>query len=373
MSVFHSVKVKSVKKETADCVSVSLEIPGNLQNEFRYKSGQYITFRIDVNGEKLNRSYSLCSSPFLNEDHTVAVKAVKNGKVSNYFNSQLKAGDTVEVMAPLGNFLVEPDAGNYKHYILFGGGSGITPLISIVKTILKQEPQSKLTLFYANYNSKSVIFKTDLLELEKASAGKFKTIHIFDAPEKSGGFLGFGKKSTEELDYTEGRIDEKMALQLLKQHTDLNFKNAEFYMCGPTGLMDSVGLALNKLAIPAEKIHREYFTEKSDDQKQAATVGSQTDGTFTGTSKVKVIYDGNEYSFEMSEKETILDAALDANVDPPFACMVGACTTCRAKLVEGKVHMKDSDALTAKEIEEGYILTCQAHPKSSSVLVNYDK
>lgn len=373
MSVFHSVKVKSVQKETADSVSVTLDIPAELKNEFSYKSGQFITFRVNVNGEQLNRSYSLCSSQALNEDPTVAVKVVKNGKVSTFFNQNLKAGDTVEVMPPMGNFVLEPNASNEKHYILFGGGSGITPLFSIIKTALKEETKSKVTLFYANYNSKSVIFKNQLADFQSKNPGRFKVVHVFDAPEKSGGFLGFGKKSNEELEYTEGRIDEKMALQLLKEHTDLNFKNADFYMCGPTGLMDSVSRAMVTLAIPAERVHREYFTEKSESEKQSAEVGTQSSEAFTGISKVTVIYDGSEYSFEMKEKETILDAALDANVDPPFACMVGACTTCRAKLLEGQVHMNDSDALTKKEIEEGYILTCQSHPKSNQIVVNYDK
>jgi ring-1,2-phenylacetyl-CoA epoxidase subunit PaaE len=373
MSVFHTLKVKSIQKETNDSVSVTLDIPENLKNEFDYKSGQYLTFKVNIDGEDHNRSYSLCSSKYLNEAPAVAVKVVKNGKVSTYFNQKLKAGDSVEVMPPMGNFFVEINPQNQKHYILFGGGSGITPLFSILKSVLSQENESKITLFYANYNSQSVIFKNQLNELAAKNPARLKIIHVFDAPVKSGGFLGFGKKSNEELEFVAGRLDVKMTLQLLREHTDLNFKQSEFFMCGPGGLMDSVSNALNTLAIPAEKVHREYFTEKSEEFKQEATVGSASGETFSGKSQVKVIYDGNEYSFQMNEKETILDAALDANVDPPFACMVGACTTCRAKLVEGKVHMTDSEALTKKEIEEGYILTCQSHPKSNTILVNYDK
>jgi ring-1,2-phenylacetyl-CoA epoxidase subunit PaaE len=373
MSVFHKVQVKSVQKETNDSVSITLDIPNELKNDFQYKSGQFLTFKVNVNGESLNRSYSLCSSPAFNEDPTVAVKVVKGGKVSTFFNEKLKSGDSLEVMPPMGNFLLKPSAENKKHYILFGGGSGITPLFSIIKTALKEEKESKVTLFYANFNSKSVIFKKQLTDLANANTDRFKVVHVFDEPEKSGGFLGFGKKSAEELDFVEGRIDEKKALLLLRENTDLNFKNAEFYMCGPAGLMDSVGRAMVTLAIPADRVHREFFTEKKESDKQSTEVGTQSGGTFDGLSKVSVIYDGNEYSFEMKDKETILDAALDANVDPPFACMVGACTTCRAKLIEGQVHMNDSEALTSKEIEEGYILTCQSHPKSNKLVVNYDK
>lgn len=372
MSVFHQLKVKSIVKETPEAVSVSIEIPDSLKNEFKYKSGQYITFRTKVNGEEYNRSYSLCSAPEIDHELTVAVKIVPGGKVSTYMNKELKEGDTVEAMPPLGNFILEPNTENEKHYILFGGGSGITPLFSIIKTVLAKEPKSKITLFYANYNSNAVIFKNQLTKLENQSKGKFNIIHVFDNPQKSGGFLGFGKKANEELEFVEGRIDEKKALTLLKEHTDLNFKNAEFYICGPEGLMNSVSSALSTLAIPSNKVHREYFTEKSESNKEAATIGSGDVENFKGLSKVTVIYDGNEHEFEMKDKDTILDAALDSNVDPPFACMVGACTTCRAKLLEGKVHMDDSEALTDGELKEGYILTCQSHPKTAVVKVNYD-
>jgi ring-1,2-phenylacetyl-CoA epoxidase subunit PaaE len=197
-------------------------------------------------------------------------------------------------------------------------------------------------------------------------------VHIFDQPEKSGGFLGFGKKSSEELPFVEGRMTEKMCVDLLKNHTDLSFVNSQFYMCGPGGFMDQVSSALNKLQIPTERVHREYFTEKSESEKQAATVG-KAEANFSGNSEVEIVYDGRSFNIEVNTKENILNAALDANVDPPFACMVGACTTCRAKLVEGSVSMKDSEALTQKEIEAGYILTCQAHPTSQKLKVTYDE
>ena len=370
MSKFHSVKVKNIVRQTKDAVAITLDIPAELQSEFTYIPGQYITFRVDINGESCNRSYSLCSAPILNEDPTVAVKEVKGGKVSTFFNQKLKAGDSLEVMPPLGNFKAEITKDDQQHYILFGGGSGITPLFSIVKTALHGSSNTKVSLFYANYNSEAVIFKNDLLQLQKDFAGRFTLIHVFDKPNKSGGFLGFGKKVSEELDFVEGMMTSKMCIDLLKAHTDLNFKNAQFYMCGPGGLMDNVSGALSKLQIPADRTHREYFTEKSESEKQAATVG-QADANFDGKSQVEIIYDGASYSLEINAKETILDAALDANVDPPFACMVGACTTCRAKVTEGSVKLKDSEALTATEIAASYILTCQAHPTSSVLKINY--
>ncbi|MFT4968356.1 MAG: ring-1,2-phenylacetyl-CoA epoxidase subunit PaaE [Chitinophagales bacterium] len=372
MSKFHLVKVKSIQRQTQDAVAITLDIPSELKQEFAYVPGQYITFRVNVNGEDCNRSYSLCSAPALNEEPTVAVKEVKGGKVSTYFNQKLKEGEELEVMTPLGNFKAEIEANDTQHYILFGGGSGITPLFSIVKTALTVSSNAKVSLFYANYNSESVIFKEELEKLKKEFAGRFTLIHVFDKPKKEGGFLGFGKKASEELSFVEGMLTSKRCLSLLKEHTDLNFALAQFYMCGPGGLMDSVSSALQQLQIPTERVHREYFTEKSESEKQIATVG-QADENFSGTSQVEIIYDGSSFELEVKESETVLDAALDANVDPPFACMVGACTTCRAKVTEGSVKMNDSEALTAKEIEAGYILTCQSHPTSSTLKINYDE
>ncbi|MGB1248367.1 MAG: 2Fe-2S iron-sulfur cluster-binding protein [Chitinophagales bacterium] len=371
--MFHTIKIKKVNRETKDAVSVVLDIPTDLKNDFQYTAGQYITFKIDVNGEECNRSYSLCSSTYLDEEPTIAIKEVKGGKVSTYFNQKAKDGDVLEAMSPMGNFKAEMDAANENHYILFGGGSGITPLFSILKSVLKAEPKSKITLFFANYNSDAVIFKNELTQIAKDNTDRFKMVHVFDQPVKKGGFLGFGKKSVEELPFVEGRMTEDMCLKLLREHTDLNFQKSVFYMCGPGGLMDNVGKSLATLGISSDKINREYFTEKSEDSKQAVDVGTGSDENFDGTSTVELTYDGTHHTFTMKDDENVLDAALDANVDPPFACMVGACTSCRAKLVEGSVHMDDRDALTDKEVAAGYILTCQAHPKSSKLKITYDE
>ena len=372
MSTFHRVKVNRIQRQTKDAVAISLAIPEELKNEFEYIPGQYITFKVAIGNSSYNRSYSLCSAPVLNEEYTVAVKEVKGGKVSSYFNQNLKEGDELEVMPPMGNFQAQPTLDDSQHYILFGGGSGITPLFSIVKTALHGSKNAKVSLFYANYNSESVIFKNELEQLKKDFFERFTLIHVFDQPKKEGGFLGFGKKVTEELPFVEGMMTNQMCIDLLKNHTDLNFTNAQFYMCGPGGLMDNVGKALNQLQIPAERVHREYFTEKSESEKQAASVGEAVEN-FSGTSKVEITYDGTRYEVDVNSDETILNAALDANVDPPFACMVGACTTCRAKVNEGSVTMDDSEALTEKELEAGYILTCQSHPTSPVVKINYDE
>lgn len=372
MSNFHTLKVKSIQRQTKDAVAITLNIPTDLKDDFKYIPGQYITFKVNVNGSDHNRSYSLCSSPAINEEPTIAVKEVKGGVVSSFFNQELKEGDSLQAMTPLGNFQADIDPKDSQHYILIGGGSGITPLFSIVKSALNLSSQTRVSLFYANYNSDSVIFRKELGEIQKTFGDRFKLIHVFDKPNKTGGFLGFGKKAEEELPFIEGMITGAVCIDLLKNHTNMNFSSAQFYMCGPGGLMDSVSSALQKLQIPKEKVHREYFTEKSLGEKIEATVG-QVDDEFDGTSQVEIIYDGASFSLEIKGEETVLDAALDANVDPPFACMVGACTTCRAKVTEGSVKMNDSEALTDKEIEAGYVLTCQSHPTSSTLKINYDE
>ncbi|MBL7777426.1 MAG: 2Fe-2S iron-sulfur cluster binding domain-containing protein [Chitinophagales bacterium] len=360
MSKFHVLTVKEVKQETADAVSVSFDVPAHLHNNFQYKPGQYTTLKMQVNGEQVNRSYSFCSSAYMNEPLTIAVKRVEGGKGSNFINDNFKPGTQVEAMEPMGNFHSELSESNSKHYILFGGGSGITPVLSILKSVLAKEPNSTVTLFYGNRNENSVIFKNRIEELVQQFSLRLKVVYIYDAPLQPAKYSGF--------------IVKDLALQLLRENTNLNFVNAEFFICGPTPMMKSVEEALTLLDIPKSKIHIEYFTAKADEDKQAANVGTTTESAipFTGKTKVKIIYDGNEREFEVSEKETILEAALDAGYDPPYSCMVAACCTCRAKLVAGKVEMDDRESLTDAEIAKGYVLTCQSHPKSHGIVLNYD-
>lgn len=361
MSKFHKLKVKEVRNETTDAVSVSFEVPQDLQSNFQYIPGQYTTLKLSVNGQAVNRSYSFCSSAYMNEPLTIAVKRVTGGVGSNFINDNFKAGLEVEVMEPMGNFKALLNAANSKHYVLFGGGSGITPVLSILKSTLVAEPNSRVTLFYGNRNENSIIFKERIEQLAAQYADRLKVVYIFDAPLNTAHpYSGFVVKD--------------MALRLLRENTNLSFQNAEFFICGPTPMMKEVESALNTLGIPKEKIHIEYFTAKADEDKQAADVGtaSATEEPFTGVANVTIIYDGNKKELKVKEKETILEAALDAGYDPPYSCMVAACCTCRAKLLEGKVEMDDRESLTDAEISKGYVLTCQSHPKSNKVVLNYD-
>lgn len=370
MSLYHSLTVKEVIRETPDAVCIRFEIPTELIDTFQYKPGQYLTFRFEVNGQNVNRSYSVCSNPFESEPLSIGVKEVPGGKVSPIMNRKLKAGDQVLAMEPMGNFIANINPNNNKHYILFGGGSGITPLYSILKSALQEEPNSQVTLFYGNRNGDSIIFQNGLNELKKTFGNRLKIIHVFNEPKKKKGL--FKSKSLETIEHIEGLMTRDLNLRLLKENTNLNFTNAEFYICGPTPMMKEVQKALADLAIPKDKVNVEYFTEKADEDKESASVGSGSEAGFSGTATINVQVEGKEFSFSMTEDDNILNAALENNVDPPFACMVGACTSCKAKVIEGKVHMDDSDALLPAEIEEGYILTCQSHPKTSIVKVNYD-
>ena len=368
MSKIHTLKIKDVRIETTDAVSISFDIPETLKEEYKYLPGQYLTLKVNVKGETLNRSYSLCSNPFADNEHRIAIKRVVNGKVSTYLTRVAKVDDEIEVMLPMGNFKAEIDSNNEKHYYLFGAGSGITPLYSIMKAVLTNEPKSKVTLAYGNFNSDTVIFKNEITKFQKEYPEKLDIIHVFDNPKKVGGFLGFGKKAQEELSFTEGRIDQVFVQKTL-QNKDL--KNAEFYTCGPTGLMKAVENTLKRLNVSEDKINVEYFTEKDAEDKKAVTIG-EAEADYDGVSEIDVVCDGKTHNFSMKGKETILDACSKNKVDPPFACMVGACTTCRCKLDEGSVEMGDCEALTPKEIEEGYILSCQAKPTSKKISVNFD-
>ncbi len=358
---FHKLRVSEVKNEIADAVSVSFEVPAELKQHFNFFPGQYTTLKLVIDGENVNRSYSFCSSPFMNEPLTIAVKRVTGGKGSNFINDNFKPGVEIEAMEPMGNFHSTISENNEKHYILFGGGSGITPVISILKSVLAKELKSKVTLFYGNRNSNSIIFKDKLEVLASQFGERLKIVHILDLPEEEwSGYTGF--------------IVKDLALKLLRENTNLNFQHAEFFICGPTPMMKSVEEALGVLQIPKDRVHIEYFTAKADEDKKAADVGTSvaSETPFTGKTKVKIIYDGNEREFEVNEKETILEAALDAGYDPPYSCMVAACCTCRAKLLSGKVEMDDRESLTDAEISRGYVLTCQSHPKSHGIVLNYD-
>lgn len=356
MSKFHQLTITEVKKETPDCVSVTFEIPIDLAKDYQYMHGQHLTLKLLVNGKEVRRSYSLCSSPLLKEPLRVAVKRVKDGVGSNHINDNFKKGDVVEVMTPMGNFHTELKSTNRKHYVLFAGGSGITPMMSIIKTTLIAEPQSKLTLFYGNYNEASTIFKNELDELARQNPERLTIHYILQQPSTP----GFPADLVGIL--TKDKIKELTGKYLERNPV------IEYFICGPGPMMDNVKEVLENNNVNKNFIHIEYFTSVVEEPKKdpADIHGS--------VCEVTVIADGKETTFQLAtDGDAILDAAMDAGVDAPFSCKGAVCATCRAKLVEGKVNMTLNYALTDDEVEDGYILTCQSHPITPVVVVDYDR
>lgn len=353
MAKFHQLKVADIRRETADCVSIAFEIPENLKTEYQYVQGQYVTIKMNHAGEEIRRSYSLCSSPLADQDFRVAVKKVKDGRMSVYLNESLKIGEVLEVMSPMGNFYNLSSAEN-KNIVLFAGGSGITPMLSIIKSLLKSVPSINLTLFYGNQNEASIIFNTELNQLASAHSN-FNLYNILDD----------ANANTAEL--YKGLITKEKVLELIENHVGLNNDN-EFFICGPTPMMKNVEESLLSLKVAKEKIHLEYFTASLETTKETSNSTSEKI-----VAQVTVLLDGDETTFELaSDGKNILDAAMDQDLDVPFSCKGAVCCTCRAKVLEGKVHMKANYALTEEEVAEGFILTCQAHPLTAKVVVDYD-
>jgi ring-1,2-phenylacetyl-CoA epoxidase subunit PaaE len=356
MAKFHTLKVSDIRRETTDCVSIAFDVPASLQGEYKYIQGQYLTLKLKVNGQELRRSYSLCSSPSADKEWRIAIKKVKDGKGSIYLNEKVKTGDQMEVMTPMGNFHTPVFSTNKKRYVLFAGGSGITPMLSIVKTILREEPSSSLHLFYGNRDEASTIFKKTLDDLASSNSGRFTLTHI----------LEHGSASADPL-YA-GMLTKEKTSTLLTKHNQVT--GDEFFICGPGPMMENVKQALKDLKVDDKKVHIEYFTAVLDAVNKAEAINAPGSAM---TSKVTVIMDGKETEFDLSsEGAVILDAALDEGVDVPYACKGAVCCTCRAKLIEGKVRMDNNYALTDNEVKEGYILTCQSHPLTEKVVVDYD-
>ncbi|MFM7668648.1 MAG: 1,2-phenylacetyl-CoA epoxidase subunit PaaE [Bacteroidota bacterium] len=351
---FNTLKIKDLRKETDDCVSISFDVPDNLKNEYIYKSGQYLTLRSTIKNEDVRRSYSLCSAPFENE-WRVAVKQVENGVFSSFANQDLKSGDELQVMTPMGNFLLNPESSAEKSYVLFAAGSGITPILSIAKTVLKEEPKSDVTLFYGNKGFSSIIFREELEALKSLHLANFRIIHVLSRES-------LGNKIQK------GRIDAEKCAQLY----DAFLKDQSIdavYTCGPENMILDVEKTLIEKGVKKENIHFELFTSagsaKKSEQKQT------NEPSFD--SSVSLILDGDTYDFNMSSQgKSILDAGYEAGADLPFACKGGVCCTCKAKIIEGSASMDVNYALDKDEVERGYILTCQAHPTSEKLVVSFD-
>lgn len=359
MAQFHSLRVKDVRTETNDCVSIAFEIPEELQETFRYVQGQYLTIRKEIEGEDLRRSYSICSSPLEVGELRVAVKKVPEGRFSTFANTSIQINDQLEVMPPMGRFYTELDPSNAKHYVAFTAGSGITPILSILKTALATEPNSRFTLFYGNRHTSSIIFREELSDLKNRYLDRLGLYYLLSREEQSS-------------DLFNGRLNGKKC----EQFCNVLFEPEEvdeFFLCGPADMIAEVTDTLRDRGVDKSKVHFELFTtpgQKTAGKSEAEVVdqGPQVD------SKVKVILDGDEVVFPLSSNgDNILDAALKAGMDVPFACKGAVCSTCRARVTEGEVRMDMNYALEEDELERGFVLTCQSHPTSEKVVVDFDQ
>jgi ring-1,2-phenylacetyl-CoA epoxidase subunit PaaE len=354
---FHPLRIKRINKETDQCVSVEFEVPRELTKAFEFKHGQSLTMRTNINGDEVRRTYSLCSSP-LDNKWTVAIKKVDGGLFSSFANETLKPGDVLEVMEPVGTFYTELNSTDKKNYLAFAAGSGITPVISIIKTTLRSEPGSTFTLVYGNRSRSSIIFFEELEGLKNKFIDRFNLINILSR-ERTDSQINFGRIDIGKLTELEKLIDYK--------------KMDEIFICGPEEMIFCVKNFLEQKDINEKKIHFELFNTSG--QKKKPGVRSRESGVKSGPqSKITVKVDGRSFDFDLSlnSDTTILDAALKQGADLPFACKGGMCCTCKARLLEGEVEMDVHWGLEHEEVERGYILTCQSHPKTEKVVVDFD-
>lgn len=348
---FYPLKIKDLRRETAECVSIAFDITTDLREIFSFKAGQYLTLRTHINGEEVRRSYSICSSPNDNELR-IAVKQIEDGKFSTFANQHLRRGDVLEAMPPMGNFTTEINPQNTKQYIFIAVGSGITPIFSLLKTILQSEPNSICTLIYGNRNAASVIFREQIEGLKNTYLNRFQLFHVLSR-ERMENELNFGRLTFDKINLFFDKIDHLL-------------RGDDFFVCGPVEVVEAVKNILHQKNIDAKKVHFELFNAPNQKTPQKRTIRQ------TAQSIVKIKMDGLTFDVPTPEGMSILDAAQMAGADLPFACKGGVCCTCRAKLVEGAVEMDVNFALTEEETEQGFILTCQAIPKTNNLLVDFD-
>ncbi|MCB0769100.1 MAG: 2Fe-2S iron-sulfur cluster binding domain-containing protein [Flavobacteriales bacterium] len=359
MARFHKLEVESVHQETTDCIVVGFDIPAAEQADFEFVHGQYVTLKLTVNGEELRRSYSICSSPLDKGTLRIAVKKVQGGRASTELVEKLKPGMFIEVMTPMGNFTTALDPALERHIVAFAAGSGITPILSILKTVLRTEPKSRFTLFYGNSDHDRIIFRKRLDELKQVHGERLSVHHI----------LSQGKD--EDMLFN-GRVTKEKAVELMKRFLN-DPLDKEYFICGPEQMMINVSEALEHQGVDKKKIHIELFSSPVTNEAKKPPV-PLADGAFSGSASVKVILDGREQVLQVEANgDPVLDVALDNGLDVPFACKGAVCCTCKARVVEGKVEMAMNYALTDEEVEEGYVLTCQTHPRSANVTIDYDQ
>lgn len=348
MSKFHKLKITKIKRETAAAVSITFNIPLEFTKQFYFIAGQYVTLKATINGTEVRRAYSICSSP--NKDEiTIAVKAIKDGTFSVYATKELQEGQEIEVAEPEGKFCLATKENNNKSYIAFAAGSGITPIMSMIKGVLENEPNSKFVLVYGNKNTFETIFFDELNELLTQYNNQFFIQYVFskEQPEKS----------------VFGRIDVANINYVLNNHADIKFDDV--FVCGPETMIDVVKETLFAKGYPTENIHFELFTASTSKTENEVA-------SLDGNSKITILLDDEETTFTMSQETNILDAALKEKLDAPYSCQGGICSSCLAKVTKGNAVMDKNTILSEDEVAEGLILTCQAHPTTAEIVIDYD-
>lgn len=348
MPSFLKLIIKEVKRETANAVSILFNVPEELKSNYKFSAGQYLNLRLTLDGKEIRRAYSICSSPESGELR-IAVKAVKDGAFSQFANTKLKAGDALEVGRPEGKFTFEPETDRQKNYMAFASGSGITPVISIIKSVLKSEPKSSFVLVYGNKSPEETIFHQELHDLHLQYVSRFMVDYVYSQVRVDNALFG--------------RIDKSVVnFMLNNKHKELQID--KFYLCGPEEMINIVSTTLKEKNVKESAIHFELFTASSQEIEINSALG--------GHSKITVLVDDEETTFEMSQKQTILEASLKKGIDAPYSCQGGICSSCLARITSGTAEMKKNSILTDSEVAEGLVLTCQAHPTSAEIVVDYD-
>lgn len=350
------LKVKDVDRETGDAVTISFWHPIN--EEVRYQPGQFLTFMLNINGQKVRRSYSMASSPHVDVSLSVSVKRVPGGLASNYLFDHIKPGDILEALEPMGTFVPKLDPQSRRTIVLIGAGSGITPLFSMAKSALHVEPNSRVWLVYGNRNQDSIIYKAHLDAMEQAyGKSRFQVTHVLSQPSST--WTG-----------VEGRLNQHTLTRLFDQLSKAELQNASFYLCGPDGMMTEARSALSLVGVSTERVHKESYAtapvaagEVVEEPMMAADSSSP---------EVTVLYEGSEYKFAVAPHQTILEAALDLDIDLPYSCQAGMCTACLGKCISGKVKLDEEDGLSESELKAGYVLTCVAHPVGRDVVIEIE-
>jgi len=357
---FFPLTVSSIAAETDSAVRIGFEVPDGVRQVFSYQPGQHLTIRANVGGKELRRSYSICSG-INDEVMQIAIKRVEGGVFSNHANDNIRVGDILEVMQPEGDFCASLDSGNEKNYLFISAGSGITPVISNIKSILEEEPSSRVTLLFGNRRTATIMFREDLSFLKNRFIRRFHWINILSREDQG-------------TDVLNGRLNNRKGAELNQQLIDLDTFD-EYFICGPESMISEVSRGLRDFGISEDNIHYELFASSAEDAQRVIEKHHERAREYSGrTSEVTITMDGRSVQFELATTgENLLDSGINQGMDLPHSCKGGVCSTCKAKLLEGKVDMDITHGLDAGEIENGFILTCQAHPISDRVVVDFDE